>query len=186
MRQVTWPAPYTRVVDSDDDIDLERAKKPAVRAVSWMAIVGAALGIAAGLLGATVFTATGITGADLPPLNATPSPSATPTPTPTPTPTQTSEPGAPEPQLFAESDRVPPGQRFRLSGILPSAADGTTLQVQVRDGEGPWDDFPVTTQAAADGKFETIVYTSRTGERGFRIIDPVSGDATPEVRVTIG
>ncbi|RLV51320.1 hypothetical protein D9V41_17460, partial [Aeromicrobium phragmitis] len=95
--------PYTRLVDTDDDIDLERAKKPAVRAVSWMAIVGAALGIAAGLLGATVFTATGITGADLPPLNATPSPSATPTPTPTPTPTETSEPGEPEPQLFAES-----------------------------------------------------------------------------------
>lgn len=173
-------------MEPEDDIDLDQVKQPAIRGASWMAIVGAALGIAAGLLGATVLTATGITGADLPPLNAAPTPSQSPSPSPTPTPTATSEPGAPEPQLFAERDRVPPGERFGLSGLLPSAGEGTTLQVQVRDGDGPWDDFPVTTQVQADGKFETIVYTSRTGERGFRLIDPASGEATPEVRVTIG
>ena len=41
----------------DDQIDLHEVKQPAVRAITWMAVVGAAIGIAFGLLGATVFTA---------------------------------------------------------------------------------------------------------------------------------
>ena len=172
----------------DDQIDLHEVKQPAVRAITWMAVVGAAIGIAFGLLGATVFTATGITGADLPPLTAEPSPTPTEEETPAEEPDDSDdeEPAAPEPQLCAERDQVPPGQRFGLNGLMPGVDEGTTLQVQVRDGDGPWEDFPVTTTVEADGRFETVVYTSRTGERHFRMIVAGGEETTPEVTVRIG
>lgn len=169
----------------DDEVDLEKAKRPAIRAASWMAVIGAALGIAFGLIGATVFTATGITGADLPPLSASPTPSPTPSETEEPE-AEEPDPEEPKPQLSAEHPQVAPGQRFRLNGVMPGVPEGTTLQVQVQEGDGPWEDFPVTTQVGADGGFETVVYTTRTGERKFRMVEAGTENTTPEVAVTIG
>jgi len=170
----------------DDEVDLEQVKRPAIRVASWMAVIGAALGIALGLVGATVFTATGITGADLPPLSASATPSPTPTETKKAEPEKKTTPEKPKPELTAEHPQVAPGQRFRLSGRMPGHPEGTTLQVQVKEGDGPWEDFPVTTPVGPDGAFETVVYTTRTGERKFRLAETASGDETPEVTVKIG
>lgn len=153
-----------------------------------MALVGVAVGVAVGLLASGALTATGVTSADLPPLAApTTEPSTTPTTTPEPT-TDAPEPDrGPKPALArVPGDRAAPGERFPIEGILPSAKPGTVLQVQVKDGDGPWDDFPVTVAATAGGRFKTQIYTSRTGERRFRVIDKVSGKTTPDITVVIG
>lgn len=161
--------------------------KSSARAFGWLALVGVALGVALGLFSAGALTATGVTSADLPPL-ASPTVEATTKPTPTPEPTA-KEPRnqGPKPQLKqVPGDRAAPGERFAIEGVLPSSKSGAQLQVQVKDGDGPWDDFPVTVAATDGGKFGTKIYTSRTGERKFRVIDKASGDATPDITVTIG
>lgn len=152
-----------------------------------MTLIGVALGVAVGLFFSGALTATGITSADLPPLAApTTEPSPTPTPTPEPT-TEAPTDAGPKPRLErVRGDRAAPGERFAIEGRLPGAKPGTVLQVQVKDGDDPWDDFPVTVAATGGGNFATKIYTSRTGERHFRVTDKASGDSTPAITVTIG
>lgn len=157
------------------------------RLALWFVVAGLAIGGLFGFAGATIVRATGLGGVELPPISSpTPSatPSATPTPTPTPTPTGTTE--VERPTFVVESDRVAPGQRFSISGRFPELDEGAVLQVQVRDPGGPWDDFPVSVQTRDGGRFETQIYTSRTGEREFRVIHEDSDTASPSATVTIG
>jgi len=163
-------------------------RRPAARAAGWLALIGVALGVAVGLFSAGALTATGVTSADLPPLAApTTEPSTTPTPTAAPTTEAPEDEAKPKPKLTPiPGNRVSPGQRFPIEGVIPTVDSGTVLQVQVKDGDGPWDDFPVTVAAQDGGRFKTEIYTSRTGERKFRVTDKASGDSTPEITVTIG
>jgi acyl carrier protein len=153
----------------------------------WLGIVGGVVGLVVGLGGATLLGATGMDKVDLPPLTipTTAEPSTT-TPSPTPTPTGTDDTAEREPTLFAAKDRVGPGERFGLSGAFPELGKGVILQVQVKDRGGDWDDFPIQVKTGGGGKFETQIYTSRTGERKFRMIDKNSGQTSPIVTVEIG
>jgi hypothetical protein len=163
-------------------------RHPAARAFGWLTLIGVALGIAIGLFFSGALTATGVTSADLPPLAApTSDPTTTPTPKAVPTTAAPERDEGPKPKLSpVPGDRAAPGERFGIVGVLPSVDRGTVLQVQVKDGDGPWDDFPVTVTAGDGGRFETKIYTSRTGERKFRVTDKASGDSTPDITVTIG
>jgi len=163
-------------------------RRPAARAAGWLALIGVALGVGLGLFFAGALTATGVTSADLPPLAApTSEPSTTPTPSPEPTTEAPENESKPKPRLTpVPGNRVAPGERFPIEGVIPGVGNGTVLQVQVKDGDGPWDDFPVTVTARDGGRFETQIYTSRTGERKFRVTDKASGESTPVITVTIG
>ena len=85
-----------------------------------------------------------------------------------------------------EGDQGAPGQRFALSGEFPDLGDGEVLQVQVREEGGEWEDFPVTAITSGGGAYQTQVYTSRTGERAFRMLHRSSDTATEPKSVTIG
>lgn len=164
--------------------DAPTTRPSPLSAASWLAIIGAAIGILGGMALAGVFALTGITSANLPPLPsqeppAAPTPIATASPTPSPTSSE------PQPTLTSKKERVEPGERFDLTGTIPGVKEGTTLQVQVKD-DGPWNDFPVNPTMRANGAFATEVYTTRTGTRSFRILDKASGKATPELKMTIG
>ncbi len=162
-------------------------KRRAIKAASWLALAGAGLGIGFGLLTAGGLTATGFTSADLPPL-AAPEQTTETTPTPTVEATTPEAPNAvPKPRLDKISSPVAPGERFAITGRLPDSKDGAALRIEVQDGSsGPWDEFPVQLTASGGGRFETKIWTSRTGERTFRVVDPASGQKTPSVSVTIG
>jgi hypothetical protein len=56
----------------------------------------------------------------------------------------------------------------------------------VREGGGSWDDFPIQTQTRDGGIYRTELYTSRTGEREFRVKNTVTGKSSPTVKVDIG
>lgn len=156
-----------------------------LRAVGWMTLVGAVVGIAVGLFSAGALNASGFTSANLPPLVApTEEPTTTATPTPEPT-TSAPETGGPQPTL-QRVDRAAPGERFPIVGRLPQSKDGAALQIQVKEGDGPWDEFPVDLSASSGGRFETKIWTSRTGERTLRVVDDATGEKTPEITVTIG
>ena len=58
--------------------------------------------------------------------------------------------------------------------------------MQVREPGTDWDDFPITTKTRKDGEFKTELYTSRTGEREFRLLNEKTGEKTPTVKVQIG
>lgn len=160
------------------------------RLALWFVVAGLAIGGLLGFAGATVVRATGLGGVDLPPISSpTPSATASATATPTPTPTPDAdddEDEEPEPTFAVESERVAPGERFSISGRFPALEDGEVLQVQVRDPGGSWDDFPVSVQTRAGGRFETQIYTSRTGEREFRVVHEGSDTESPSAEVTIG
>lgn len=163
----------------------EPPKTSPIAASSWLAIIGAAIGIIVGIIVAGALSLSGLTSASLPELptlkdHATPTPIARPSATPSPTST------APQPELTSRHTSVAPGQRFDLSGQLPSAKPGTELQIQVRDGSSAWTDFPVTAEVKDDGTFYTEVYTTRTGSRVFRLIDLSTGKATPTLTIKIG
>ena len=156
------------------------------RLAAWMVIAGGALGLAFGLGGAAVVGATGLGSVDLPPLVApttTPTPTTPPPTTPAPAPT---DDAVPPPTLTAESGQVSPGQRFRLSGAFAELGKGAVLQVQVRDPGADWDDFPITTTTGANGSYATVIYTSRTGKREFRMLHKDTDTASPVVTVQIG
>ncbi|MGB9013584.1 MAG: hypothetical protein WCB95_12140, partial [Aeromicrobium sp.] len=162
-------------------------KQKTMGLVTWMAVIGVLVGGVFGFGMSAVVSASGISDVSLPPINA---PTATPTPTestpaPTPTPAPTNE-ATPDPTLNAEKSQVSPGERFVLSGAFPSAGDGVNLQVQVREPGTDWDDFPITTKTREDGRFKTELYTSRTGEREFRLLNEETGEKTPTVKVLIG
>ena len=170
---------------SDDE--LAEKKRHAWRLVGVMAGAGLAIGLVLGIGGAALISASGIKNIEPPPAASTtasvepssPTPSSTPTAAPT-----TAEPG--EPELEADAVAVSPGERIVLSGMFPELGKGALLQVQIKDPDTGWDDFPVTTRTGDGGEFRTIVRTTRQGERMFRMFYQESDKTTPSVTVTVG
>jgi len=168
-------------------IEPEQAKHRAWQLTRWLGVTGLVVGGIVGLVFVVLVGATGLDNVSLPPLPSSttaPTPTAT-TPSPTPSSTATDE-VTEEPTLTAEQTRVSPGQRFVLSGRFPELGANAVLQVQFRENGGSWEDFPVQAKTREDGKFKTELYTSRTGEREFRLKHQESGATTPTVKVTIG
>jgi acyl carrier protein len=163
-------------------------RRDALRRLGWsFAVVGAVVGVVLGV-GTAIVAATGLRESTLPPLTepTTPAPTtASPTPTPTPTPSE-EETVDPDPTLTIAKTQVAPGERFTLEGAFPSLGGGETLQVEVKDPGVEWDEFPVKTRTRAEGRYRTQIYTSRTGEREFRMVHTDSDLATPSVTVQIG
>lgn len=150
---------------------------------------GLVIGGVLGLGGAAFVSATGIGDVNLPPIGATPTPTATtPEPAEETTPAPASPTADPKPTITTSSEQVSPGERFLLSGAFPGSADGEDLQVEVKDGGSGagWDDFPIQTKVRDGGIYRTELYTSRTGERQFRVTNKATGTSTPSITVTIG
>ena len=178
---------------SEHDVPLDRRRftSGAITTALTMIVIGSLVGVALGFGASTVLASSGLGDTELPPISSSPTTddedqtetSATPTPTQS---AEPSEAAVPEPSLTASSTTVPPGTRFTLTGAIPALGPGAQLQVQVKDAGSEWDDFPVTLTTGADGGFSAEVYTSRTGAREWRLINPESGQATPTVAVTIG
>lgn len=171
------------------DEEHARRRRLIERMVLWFALVGAAIGAVVGFGASTLIDATGLGSVDLAPISSpTTSPSSTPTPTPSPEPTDTTptESNEPEPTINASKPQVSPGERFVIDGTFPAVGEGAALQVQVKDEGSGWDDFPIETTTRGGGKFKTELYTSRTGERQFRLLNKKTNEATPAVTVQIG
>lgn len=184
---VAAPARERVELSSPSPVVKPHIKRKALTFATWMAVVGVLIGGFIGFGLSAVVSASGIDDVNLPPISGAtsePTPTET-TPTPTPTPVRTDDP-TPDPTLFAEKDRVAPGERFILSGAFPELDEGVELQVQVREDGTGWDNFPITTQTRAGGKFRTELYTSRTGDREFRVTDEATDKSTPVVKVAIG
>lgn len=162
-------------------------RKTLAKKFAWgFAIVGIAIGLIFGLSAVLVVDASGIKDVSLP---DTPTPTAAKTPTATPSPTPTANPTAeatPKPTLVAESTSIAPGERLRLTGEFPGADKGATIQVQVKDAGESWENFPVTTRTDDAGKFRTVIFTTRTGEREFRMLNKNTNESTPAVKISIG
>lgn len=158
----------------------------AVTAAIWLGIVGGLIGLVFGLGGAALVTASGIGNVDLPPISEPSSTTPTPAPTPTPTDTATAETDEPAPTITASSTHVSPGEHFTLEGAFATLGAGATLQVQVKDGDAAWDDFPITVKTKGGGRYKTEIYTSRTGSRQFRMLHRASDTSSPAVTVEIG
>ncbi|EFQ83519.1 putative acyl carrier protein [Aeromicrobium marinum DSM 15272] len=156
-------------------------------AAAVMVVVGVVIGGLIGIGGSALVDAAGLDEAALPPL-----PSATPAPTPTseaPPPEEEPapvDPDVPQPTLQQPAPRAAPGERIELAGTFPGLGEGAVLQVQAKEPTTEWSDFPVTATTAADETFRTLVFTTRTGERRFRLVHVPTGGTTPEVVVTIG
>lgn len=165
--------------------EIERRKRAAWKFAGWFAVVGLAIGAVLGLGGAALINATGMKDVSI---TAPPAPSSTatstkPTSTPSASPSATAEP---EPTLTTETTDIAPGEKLRLTGAFPELGKGATLQVQVKDAGGVWDDFPVTTKTSDDGEYATLIYTTRTGERQVRMLHEATDTATPAITITIG
>lgn len=165
--------------------EIERRKKAAWKFAGWFAVVGVAIGAVLGLGGAALINATGMKDVSI---TARPTPSNTattakPTPTPSATESATAEP---KPTLTTETTDISPGEKLRMSGAFPGLDKGATLQVQVKDAGGAWEDFPVTTKTSTGGKYATLIYTTRTGERQIRMLHKATDTATPAITITIG
>lgn len=176
------PAPPPPV--SDDEMQHRRSL-----AQRWglaFAVVGVALGAVLGLGTSALVRASGIDDVNLPPITTPTTTATTPSATPTPPPASSAPDAEPEPTLGVSSRQVSPGERFTLSGAFPASGAGVTLQVEVRDKGGDWDDFPIKTTTRDGGQFKTQIYTSRTGEREFRLTNIGAGKSTPAVTVEIG
>lgn len=177
------PAPPVR------DWEHVRRHRVAERMIFWFIVTGVLLGAALGFGGSALVKATGIGSVDLPPIsNPTTAPTATPstTPEPEPTETATTKSNVPEPTIEVSKPQVAPGERFVIEGTFPAAGQGAELQVQVKDEGSDWDDFPIETTTRRGGTFKTELYTSRTGERQFRLLNKETDKATPPVTVEIG
>jgi acyl carrier protein len=156
--------------------------------IATFVFFGLVIGGVLGLGGAALVSASGIADVDLPPIGGTPTPTPTPEPVEETTPAPASPTEEPKPTITTSSEQVSPGERFLLSGAFPGSSDGENLQVEVKDeGSGAgWDDFPIQTTVRDGGIFRTELYTSRTGERQFRVTNTVTGVSTPSITVTIG
>ena len=164
------PAPPVR------DDEQVRRRRLAERLVIWFAVVGAVLGAILGFGGSALIDATGLGSVNLAPINnPTTAPSTTPTTTP-----------EPEPTIRASKSQVAPGERFVIEGTFPAVGAGAELQVQVKDEGSDWDDFPIETTTMCVGRFKTEIYTSRSGDRQFRLLNKKTDEATPAVTVQIG
>lgn len=182
------PAAQTLFGDISPD-DLQAKKRHAWLLAARMAAAGLAIGLVLAFVGVALINASGIK--DIEPPSAAPTTSAPeattapPKPSPTATPSPTEETEAP-PTLAAEPTSASPGEQIVLEGTFEEAGDGATLQVQIKDPGTEWDIFPVTTRTGTYGEFRTIVRTTRTGERQFRLLDTATDKTTPAVTVTIG
>lgn len=167
--------------------EIQRRKRIAKKFAWAFAGAGLALGLILGLGGTALINATGMKDIARP-ATAKPTASATashpPKTTPTPTTTTTSQ--IPPPTLEAASTSISPGEKLRLTGAFPELGKGATIQVQVKDVGAGWDDFPVMTRTGDGGTFTTIIFTTRTGERQFRLYDKATKTSTPAITVTIG
>ncbi len=189
----TSPAGDSPAETTEHDVPLDRSRftAGAITTALTMIVIGGLVGVALGFGASTLLASTGLGDTELPPISASPTADAseetgsTPTPTQSPT-AETSDPAVPEPSLAASSTTVSPGTRFTLTGAIPAVGPGAQLQVQVKDPDSDWDDFPVTLTTGTDGGFSAEVYTSRTGTREWRLIHIEAGEATPSVAVTIG
>jgi hypothetical protein len=74
-------------------------------------------------------------------------------------------------------------QQIDLTGVYPGG-EGAILQVQKFSGGG-WQDFPVTA-VVSNETFATYVQTSFQGVNRFRVLDGDTGEASNEVKVTVG
>lgn len=167
--------------------ELAKRRSRTRTAALWLGLVGVVIGAVLGLGGAALVSASGLDSVDLPPLTMPTTETTTPKPSPSATtPAPADENAVPDPTLVAASSHVSPGEHFGLSGAFPELGKGAKLQVQVKDKGSDWDDFPVDTTTKDDGKFETEIYTSRTGTRKFRMFHKKTGKATPAVTVEIG
>ncbi len=178
------------LTEHDVPLDRSRLTSGAITTALTMIVIGGLVGVALGFGASTLLASSGLGDTALPPISSSPTASdddaeATATPTPSQT-APPSETAAPEPSLAASATTVPPGTRFTLTGAIPSLGPGAQLQVQVKDAGSDWDDFPVTLTSGADGAFSAEVYTSRTGTREWRLVQPQTGESTPAVAVTIG
>ncbi|MEV7395983.1 acyl carrier protein [Aeromicrobium sp. NPDC092404] len=173
----------------EHDEETVRRRRLAERLFFLFIFIGAGLGAVLGFGGSALVEATGIGAVDLPSIsNPTTAPTPTPSATPTPEPTETTpaRPNEPKPTIKVSKPQVAPGERFVIEGRYPSLGEGASLQVQVKDEGTDWDDFPIETTTRDGGRFKTELYTSRTGERQFRLLDKRSDKATPSVTVQIG
>jgi acyl carrier protein len=194
VRTTTYhPAPSTPPPSGqtppDGHLDPDE-RREALQRLGWrFAVIGVVVGVVLGLFGTVIVAATGLRESTLPPLSVptTPAPTTpTPTATATPTPSEEEETVDPDPTLTIADTEVGPGERFTLEGAFPSLGQGATLQVEVKDPGEEWDEFPVTTRTKAEGRYRTQIYTSRTGEREFRMAHTDSDLTTPSVSVRIG
>lgn len=186
-RSITTSATPVRSSHSLAPTEVTRRKGIAKRLAWAFAGVGLALGLVLGLGGTALIDASGMKNV-APPATATPTPTATksPTPTPSPAPTATASAEFAPPSLSAAKTAISPGEKLRLTGAFPELGKGATIQVQVKDAGSGWDDFPVATRTRADGEFTTVIFTTRTGERQFRLLAKATNTATPAVTITIG
>lgn len=104
------------------------------------------------------------------------------TPSQSPSPTRSEKPDG-DLTLNAGQTSVAPMGQIDLTGVFPTG-EGAVLQVQ-RFAGGGWEDFPVTA-VVSNQTFATYVQTSTPGVNRFRVLDPDSGTASNEVRVTVG
>ncbi|MBC7592658.1 MAG: acyl carrier protein [Kineosporiaceae bacterium] len=165
--------------------EIERRKHAAWKLAGWFVVVGLALGAVLGLGGAALINATGMKDVSI---RAQPTPSKSAT-TPTPTPTPSSKKSAttkPKPTLSTATTNIAPGEKLRMNGAFPALDEGATLQVQVKDPGGAWDDFPVTSKTSDGGKYATLIYTTRTGERQIRMLHKATDTVTPAITITVG
>jgi hypothetical protein len=100
-------------------------------------------------------------------------------------PTDETSEAEPETEIALSSDQTSVGsmERIYLTGTYPGG-EGAILQVQQWEGGG-WGDFPVTASVSNE-TFTTYIQTSQPGRNRFRVIDTDTGEASNEVRVTIG
>lgn len=166
--------------------EIELRKRTAWKFAGWFAVAGLAIGAALGLGGAVLINATGLKGVSMPPV-PTPSVTSTPTPTPTPTPSGNAPTADnPAPTLTTTNTDISPGEKLRLSGSFPELDKGATLQVQIKDKGGVWEDFPITTKTGDGGAYTTIIYTTRTGERQIRMLHKATDTKSPVIMITVG
>lgn len=85
--------------------------------------------------------------------------------------------------LFSAQTEVGQMEPIDLSGSY-AGGDGAVLRVQQFEA-GVWGDFPVTV-AVNGGEFSTFIQASAIGVNRFRVLDTDTGEASNEVRVTIG
>lgn len=86
-------------------------------------------------------------------------------------------------QLEAEQDVVGSFEEIELFGTYRGGA-GATLQVQRRQGDDDWEDFPV--DVSVDGReFDTTVQTSRTGVNQWRVVDLEADERSNVVEVRV-
>lgn len=178
--------PNQQVLRAMSPEQVHRRRLRASGFVAKFAFIGIVIGAVFAFGGAALVSATGMNSVDLPPISAPTATPTTPSPSPTPTPEKTSDAQIPVPSIEASDNQVAPGERFILSGTFPTSSPGEKLQVEVKESGSDWDDFPIETTTRDGGTFKTELYTSRTGQREFRVTNKTTNKSTPTVKVTIG